>query len=130
VAYDRDGKRCPVAEAWEIRVEREPEWSDQDRADLLALAAYEADLCECGFHISQHDPAKNTYTFEQDHCPILASSAKYGRLIGEQDAERMKALGDKPPASADRPDDGRRVFIRRLSDLEASEQQNKPTRRG
>ena len=89
----------------------EPEWDDESRAEMLALAEYEAGICDCGFHKSlTHDKA-NHFKFETDRCPVCAGWARYGRLQSRDDAEEEEKLGKDAPPTMPRPGDGRRVFM-------------------
>lgn len=101
----------------------EPEWDDFEREKMLALALYEAGLCECGFHTSlAHDPEK-WFTVEDQRCPLCADLEAQGRVRAEKDRKVEEALKDQP--AAPRPSDGRRSFVRELTPIEAEERASK-----
>lgn len=95
----------------EVTVNREPEWDDESRAEMLSLAEYEAGICECGFHKSLTRDKANRFSFEVDHCPVCAGVAQYGRLQARDDAEEEEKLGKSAPPAAKRPADGRHVLM-------------------
>lgn len=113
--YDRDGERVALADAWEIVVETEVEWDDDERTRMLALGTYEAGLCRCGFHSSLTADRANFFTFEDRRCSVCAKSEQYGRIQEQNDEAAMKAFGEKPPPAQPRPSDGRQTFVRRMS---------------
>jgi hypothetical protein len=75
--YDRDGNQVLLAEAWEIVTETEPEWSDDDRMRLLALAQYEAGVHECGFHWSLLEDKSNVFMPEMKVCPVCRGATRF-----------------------------------------------------
>ena len=87
-------------------VTREPEWDDQQRTNMLALAEYEADLCACGLpkHVADADPSLEV---KYRVCPVCAGLAKTARIQQSIDETATRALGEKPAPEADRPTDGR-----------------------
>lgn len=102
-------------------VKREPEWDDDSREDMIALAEYEAGICNCGIHRSlTHDKA-NFFSFVDDVCPVCRGAAQYGRMQAAKDEVAVKALGEKPQPTAPRPDDGRSTYVTKLSDGEVAE---------
>lgn len=109
--YDVYGRRGKLLEVITVR---EPEWDDESRAEMLALADYEAGICACGFHESvAKDQANNHFGFEVDQCPVCAGRAQYARLQSKEDAEEDDRLEKVEAAPTDpRPADGRRVFMR------------------
>ena len=119
--YDRDGQRVALADAWEIVVETEPEWDDDQRAQARALVAYEAGICRCGFHSSITADRSNFFTFEDRRCSVCAQAEKYGRIQDSSDEAAVKAMGETPPPGIPRPTDGRQTFLRRMSPTEVAE---------
>lgn len=87
---------------------REPEWDDVERANLLALADYEADLCQCGLPtaLADTDPELRVKYRE---CPVCAGLAKVTRIQADADAKLVKQVyGPKGAAPEDElPQDGR-----------------------
>ena len=78
---------------------------------MLGLSDYEAGICDCGFHESlTHDKA-NVFSFKTDRCPVCTGRARYERLQASDDREEEEKLGENPPPTAQRPSDGRRVFM-------------------
>lgn len=77
-----------------------------DRLLLLALAAYEADVCECGHPRSEsmsweHDPRNPEHTaryvagapFECLACGEMArAQAAYSKALGQENQEHMAAM--------------------------------------
>lgn len=109
-------------------VTREPEWDDAERDKLEALEAYEAGVCsDCGVHQSLTDPSKHFYTFEDSVCPVCASVAQYSRVQADRDRIAEERLGDNPPPQIPRPGDGRRTYIRRMTDDEVEQIRNRQT---
>ena len=87
-------------------VTRDVEWDDQQRANMLALAEYEADLCACGLpkHVADTDPHLE---LKYRVCPVCAGLAKAARMQQKLDEEEVRTLGKEPAPEADRPTDGR-----------------------
>lgn len=94
-----------------MTVTREPEWDDESREEMLALAEYESGVCACGFHKSQTRDKANVFSFQVDHCPVCAGQARYGRLQASDDNEEDERVKGAPPA-APRPNDGRLVSMK------------------
>lgn len=87
---------------------------------MLALAQYEAGICDCGFHSSlTHDKA-NVFKFESDVCPVCAGADRHMRWQIAEDDKAVEALGDNPRPLDARPDDGRRILAKLLSDADAA----------
>lgn len=110
-------------------VVREPEWDDLERDKLLALAEYEAGVCECGYHESLTGDRDNFFTFETKTCPVCKGSEQHRRM--QEEADKRATVEGMPP-SAPRPGDGRRTFVRRLSPTEVEERRSRrsPAARG
>jgi hypothetical protein len=91
-------------------VTREPEWDDDERAKLLALAQYESEICDCGFHttVADSDPA---LAMKVRVCPVCAGLAQNFRVIRAQDDAAEKQLGQNPPPERERPEDGRHIQL-------------------
>lgn len=92
-------------------VTREPEWDDEQRNLMLALAQYKAELCDCGNHISLTDDPSNVFQPTERVCAVCAGADRYTRVQQEADE---KAIGEKPSAHTPRPSDGRRTYMRLL----------------
>lgn len=88
---------------------------------MLGLAAYEARVCECGWHESLTGDRSNFFTFEDRRCPVCAGRDRRARMLAEQDDRFRKALGENPPAAASYPSDGRRSFVRMMGPDEVAE---------
>ena len=116
--FDRNGQPCALADAWEVVTETEPEWDDEERGRLLALARFEAGVCECGFHKSLTGDTSNHFTFEVEVCSVCKGASQYGRIQQESDKQ---ARGEKPDPKAPDPADGRRTHIRMMSAAEVEE---------
>lgn len=89
---------------------RDPEWDDFEREKMLALAEFEAGICDCNLHrsVADADPDLNLLL---PVCPVCADLARSLRVIAAEDDAAVKQLGEKPPPDARRPDDGRRVAL-------------------
>ena len=89
---------------------REPEWDDMERAKMLALADYEADLCDCGFPsaVADTDPDLRVKYRE---CPVCAGLARAVRIQNDADTKLVRQVyGPKGAGPADElPSDGRRI---------------------
>lgn len=87
-------------------VSREAEWDDMERAKMLALADYEADLCACGFpkDVADTDP---DLQLKYRTCPVCAGLAQAARQQQASDEEATRSLGKEPAPGAARPADGR-----------------------
>lgn len=79
---------------------------------MLALADYEAHVCDCGFHESEADQDPDL-ALEFRVCPVCSGMAKSLRMIAAADETAVRELGDKPPPEAQRPEDGRYPLLRR-----------------
>jgi len=109
--YDPDGNLTGYT-----IVERESRIDDGDRAELLGLARYEAELCMCGYHPSLTDPdAGNVFTPESRTCHVCGGMAVWQRIEHEQQA---KTPHDAPPRTP-RHLDGRHSYMRMLTPQEA-----------
>lgn len=102
-------------------VTREAEWDDYERNRMLALAIWEAGLSPCGHHSSLTSDKSNLFVIEEQTCSVCASLDRYRRIQEERDKRSLKQLGEKPAAHVPHPGDGRRTFVRQLSDLEVAE---------
>jgi hypothetical protein len=102
---------------WTV-VEREPRIDDVDRNDLLALAKYEAEICQCGFHPSVANDPENVFQPGARTCPVCAGAAVWQRVLHAGD-EKAKGSKDAPP-TAPQAADGRLAFMRLLSPQEAA----------
>lgn len=88
---------------------------------MRGLVAYEAAICDCGFHSTlTHDPA-NFFTIDDDKCPVCATAARWSRMQAAADDEDKKRAGDNPPPHRAQPDDGRRTFVRRMTEVEVQQ---------
>lgn len=94
-----------------VTVVHESEWDDASRAEMLALAEFEAGICDCGFHRSLAQNKANEFIFEVDRCPVCAGRAQYERLEAKEDREEIAKLGENAPPTTARPADGRRVSM-------------------
>jgi hypothetical protein len=95
-------------------VTREPEWDDDSRAEMLALAEYEAGMCSgCGLHRSLCSDPSNHFTFEFDVCTVAAGWAQWGRKVADEDDKAMPGKGEPPETP--HPDDGRTERVRMLT---------------
>lgn len=101
----------PIAEAWEVVVEREPEWSLDDRLLVMALPIYRAGIHHhgCGLHDSVYaDPDHNVVSPASDTCPGCAALDRWRRILAEEEHERFK----KAKAAEPRPSDGRVTYMK------------------
>lgn len=87
---------------------------------MYALAEFERGICACGFHSSLTDDRSNLFTFETKVCNVCAGWSKMGRMQAAQDAREEELLGEKPPPNATRAGDGRRTYMRMMTDAEAA----------
>lgn len=81
---------------------------------MQGFVKFEEGLCSCGWHESLTNDKANHFTFEDRVCPVCAGVAQYGRVLAERDEVAEKRLGEKAPARAKRPGDGRRTFTKML----------------
>lgn len=88
---------------------------------MLALAQYEAGVCDCGFHESVAQDRDNFFTFDQRTCPVCRGAARYARMQAANDESAYKIHGDNPAPSVPHPADGRRTFVKQLSTDEVAE---------
>lgn len=98
---------------------REPEWDDEQRDRMLALADYEAGICSgCGWHHDLiHEPGAG-FKIDLDTCPVCAQVAQYGRWQEELDKENDRRIGETD-AREPRPTDGRKVRLQHLTPQQA-----------
>lgn len=91
-------------------VTRESEWDDMERAKMLALADYEANLCDCGFpcEVADTDP---DLTIKYRECPVCSGLAKAARVQAARDRALVAEVygKDGPQPGDELPDDGRRI---------------------
>lgn len=72
---------------------REPEWTEQDRAEQLALAEYRSSLCPCGCGYSLDDSTSRWETgpeFDATHTTCRARAA----LVEAKNAAADRKLDD------------------------------------
>lgn len=116
---DEEGNQVPIGEAWEIVVQREPEWSENDRNRLLALNYLRHTTGECGYShefITSDDDI--TGKLHDSTCPFCAALAQNDRIRADAEA---KAFKDAPP-DRPRPSDGRTTSIQIVPPGEAAEE--------
>lgn len=89
---------------------RESRIDDIDRAELLALARFESEVCQCGYHPLLAEDKANNFTPETHVCPVCAAQAVWNRVL---QAEEKSVPPDASPMSS-RPSDGRRSYMRML----------------
>lgn len=104
----------PLAEAFEIVVERESEWSDEDRNRLLGLMQYEREVGPCGYHPVVATDEKNQFMPHEEWCPVCAGLDRYRRIQAEQD----KVEDERGEPTGARKADGRVTWMRLLSPAE------------
>lgn len=63
----------------------EPAWTEQDRAEILALAAYRDSLCPCGCGLESADTLSHEETGPQFRATRVACRARM-KLLDEQQA--------------------------------------------
>lgn len=87
---------------------REPEWDDVERANMLALADYEADLCKCGFPKDYADTDPDLRIKYRD-CPVCSGVARAHRIQAAADSTLVRQVyGNSGPQPGDElPQDGR-----------------------
>lgn len=104
---------------------REPEWDDEQVARLLALGFYEAGVCSgCGFHESLTSDLSNHFTFSESTCNTCRGSAQYGRKLSELDKREAEIMAKAPPLTP-RASDGRKVYMRLMSEGEVTERRER-----
>jgi hypothetical protein len=87
--YDRRGRLIRSVTT------REPEWTERDQAEVLALALYRASLCPCG---CGHQVADTT-SHEETGPAFAASRTACRARLAQLEAERA-ADGGKPSPNA------------------------------
>jgi hypothetical protein len=92
-------------------VTRDVEWDPYERSKLLALAEYEAGVCECGFHQSVADTDPHLEIAARV-CPVCAGVTQSTRVLHAEDDKHVKSLGKNAPPQKALPDDGRYLFLR------------------
>lgn len=85
---------------------------------MLALAHYEAGICDCGHHRSRAWDPSQPFQLEIEKCPLCADLEVQGRIRAKADKAAAERVKDSPERS--RPDDGRKVYVRHLSPEEAA----------
>lgn len=99
----------------------EPEYDDVTRGLVEGLQRHDQECCVgCGTHKSVRDHMdQHHFTFEEDHCEVCASQASYARVVAERDNERTPKDQNGSPRwdspRTPRPDDGRHIFLRRMT---------------
>lgn len=104
--YDADGNLTGFTV-----VERESRVDDADRIEMLALARYEAEVCDCGYHSSLTEDEANTFTPETHTCRVCGGQAVWNRILADQD----QSVPHDAPAKTPRPSDGRKSYMRMLT---------------
>ncbi|MDP9144205.1 MAG: hypothetical protein M3N43_05855 [Actinomycetota bacterium] len=104
-------------------VTRESRIDDNDLGELLALAQYEAEVCSCGFHPLIARDKSNYFTPEAQTCPVCAGQAQSDRMQHSRDKGH-----ESDPPSAPRPSDGRKVFMRLLTQEQVEAERAKRAR--
>lgn len=72
---------------------REPEWTEQDRAEILALALYRAELCPCGCgqrYVDTTSPEETGPVFVADR---VVCRARLALLEAQRAAETQDVIG-------------------------------------
>jgi hypothetical protein len=100
-------------------VERESRIDDVDRNDLLALAKYEAEICQCGFHPSIANDETNVFQPGTRTCPVCQGAAVWQRVLADGDEKAAKSNKDAPPTTP-QPADGRHMFMRLMTPQEVA----------
>jgi hypothetical protein len=77
---------------------------------MLALAEFEAGICDCGLHrsLADQDPALK---LELPVCPVCADLAKSLRIIHDGDRDELNTQGKNARGDAAGPDDGRQIRL-------------------
>jgi hypothetical protein len=101
-------------------VEHESRIDDADRADFLALAIYEAEVCTCGYHPLVANDLGNTFQPVDKVCRVCAGEAVWHRMQAKVDDDAKRSLETAPPTEP-RPWDGRRSYMQILSPEEAAQ---------
>lgn len=113
---DEDGMQVTTTEA---------EWDDYERDKMLALGIYEDGVCSgCGIHKSRMRTGIDHYTFDSEQCPTCAGADMFHRHLSAKDHAHEKQIPDSLQESAKaalpRPADGRKVFIKMQTAVEAA----------
>lgn len=116
--YDAAG-----AETGYTLVERESRIDDADRADLLALALFEAEVCSCGYHPSV-TAEEHAVLFAEKVCPVCKDVAAAERIQHENDESARESMKKSPPDKP-RPWDGRKSYVRLLTPEQAAVEREK-----
>lgn len=103
----------------------EPEWDDYERDKMTALDMHDAAVCSgCGVHKSRMRKGIDFYTFADEPCVVCAGSDMYHRHLAAQDHAHEKTISDSMDEAAKaglpRPSDGRKVYIKSQTALEAA----------
>lgn len=100
--YDDEGRLVRTV------VTREPEWDDMERANMLALADWESDLCKCGLPAAVADADPDLQIKYRD-CPVCSGFARATRIQAANDAALVtRVYGQKGAQPSDElPQDGR-----------------------
>lgn len=100
--YDDEGRLVRTV------VTRDVEWDDQQRANMLALADWEADLCHCGLPTAVADTDPDMQIKYRD-CPVCSGLARATRIQAANDAALVQQVyGQKGAQPSDElPQDGR-----------------------
>jgi hypothetical protein len=119
--YDPDGNLTGYTV-----VTREPEWSDDDRNRLLALARFEGETCHgCGYHESLTDPdGPNVFMPATRVCPVCAGADQYRRVESDADEKAREAIKGRPSRTP-LPSDGRTTYMELLDPVRAEEMRRK-----
>lgn len=112
-------------DVWTLIVEREPEFSDNDRNRLLGLAFYQGTVGPCGYshEFVTNDPDIAGMPHDIT-CVFCAGLDRFERVRHDREEKQGK---DKPP-SAPRASDGRQTVMRILTQEEAAEARLKQTK--
>lgn len=84
---------------------------------MLALAEYEAECHDCGFHWSLLNDTTNIFRPEWRTCPVCRGSARVQRMQDAHDRQWRDQNKDNPHAPD--PADGRHMVMRLLPAHEA-----------
>lgn len=97
---------------------------------MLALRKYERDICACGFPVALTDDKTNHFAISQRQCPVCARSDQYMRLVADADDRHAKQAGEKVPAAAPRPSDGRQISLSLMTPDEVNQLKTRGGARG
>lgn len=103
----------------------ESEWDDYERDKMLALEIYESGVCSgCGVHKSRMRKGVDHYTFAEEPCVVCAGADMFHRHLAAKDHRHEKTIPESLPesdkAARARPSDGRKVYIKAQTALEAA----------